>query len=132
MELLGQSFFIEVGMVTIVILTGFSCLTVYTLWRCYINIKVLRYELISFSDWSAITLKQISDSATDAVVNEVLKHKPHLSRSDAEGYVPYDVSGAVRLWEEAIDNTQAGLARNGIKQLNLGDKLFPLSEFYKY
>lgn len=131
MILSGVNFPVEISVTasSILALIGFSL--VYFLFKALVQINVLRYELITLSDWSASTLEEISASATEAIVSEVMAFRTNLSRADAEMYVPEDVVNAVKQWEEACDRMQDSLVRNGIKPLTKEDKQFLLSTFMK-
>ena len=131
-----MGFFETTFLIKINIMTGLGLvfvlgLIIYYQFIAYIKINVLRYELISLSDWSANTIEQISESATEAIVSEVLLYRTNLSRADAIGYVPTDVVNAVKLWEEACDRMQASLVRNGMNPLTAADKQFLLSTHMK-
>ncbi|TRV26116.1 MAG: hypothetical protein EWV88_06870 [Microcystis wesenbergii Mw_MB_S_20031200_S109D] len=131
MEFFKQVLVVELGIATALLLTAFPALLLYALFRSYVKIKILRYELISLSDWSANTIQQIGETASEALVAEVLTFRPHLSRNDAEMFVPNDVSNAIKLWEDECDRIQIRLVRNGIKPLNIEDKQFLLSSLFK-
>jgi hypothetical protein len=131
MEFLAQNVMIEISKVTGFMLVIIFSLLIYLLFSAFIKINILRYELIRLSDWSASKLEEISTSATEAIVSEVLIFRTNLSRADAEMYVPEDVVNAVKEWEEACDRMQASLIRNGMKPLTVEDSQFTLSPYMK-
>lgn len=110
---------------------GIFALLVYALFWSYVKINVLRYELISLSDWSHYTIEQISESAKEAIVQEVQTFRPDINRTRAEMFVPDDVMNAINLWENECDRLQASLVRNGMKPLTTEDKQFLLSSLIK-
>ena len=131
MTLSGQNFSIEINLIVCLVFALLLISLICILFSALVQINVLRYELIKFSDWSASTLEEISGSATEAIVSEVMTFRTNLSRADAERFVPEDVANAVKHWEEACDRMQARLARNGIKPLTTEDKQFLLSNYMK-
>ena len=131
MGFLAQDLLIEISMVTGFILVTVFTLLIYLLFNTFVKINVLRYELIKLSDWSAGTIEGISESATEAIVSEVLTFRTNLSRADAVMYVPEDVLKAVKDWEEVCDRMQASLIRNGMKPLSVEDSQFLLSPYMK-
>jgi hypothetical protein len=131
LDLISQELIIRLSLLTLLISVAFLIFLMYSLFRAYVKIRVLRHELISLSDWSSQTIEEIKESATDAIVSEVLTFRPHLSRDKAEMFVPQYISTSQKLWEQAIDRTQARLVRNGMKPLNSEDKQFLLSSLIK-
>ena len=131
MEFLAQDVLIEISKVTSFVLVTIFTLLIYLLFSAFIKINVLRCELITLSDWSARTLEEISTSATEAIVSELLIFRTNLSRADAETYVPEDVVNTVKEWEAACDRMQASLIRNGMKPLTVEDSQFLLSPYMK-
>jgi molecular chaperone GrpE (heat shock protein) len=133
MNFLKNEVVVNSGTLIMVILffTAMVGLLVYALFSSTKKILVLRHEFIKFSDWSANTLIDVSESATEAIVKEVLNFRPNLSRADAELFVPTTVSNASKEWRNTCDKFQVSLVRNGIEALNSEDVQFILSPHFK-
>jgi hypothetical protein len=130
MVLFGQVIVLSNEDILLVISGILIIFLIFILFKAVTVINVLRYELITFSDWSANKLDIVSCSATEAIVKEVLTFRPHLKREDALGFVPYDVSDAFKEWEKECDRMQNRLKRNGIEVLDNSDKQFLLSPWF--
>lgn len=131
MEFLQQDYVLRISGLWILFLVLVLAVALHFLIRVYIVIKILRYELISLSEWSAQKLNEISESASHAIVTEVRAFRPRLGDHEAKMFIPLAVSDAVKDWEAVCDKTQARLIRNGVKPLNIRDKQFLLSDLMR-
>ena len=104
---------------------------VYGLFRMLIRELVLRHEFIKSSDWFALKIREISESAEHEIIEEVQIRFPDFSLERAKQFVPSNIVNAYREWEVQKEKFQNNLERNGMQRLIQDDKTFMLSNFYR-
>ena len=93
--------------------------------RLYRRQMILRHVFIRSSDWCALKIDEMIDSAAwsimDLVQDRSTQHDQTITDEQARGAIPYTILNAKKEWLSQKEAFQAQLARNGIKPLDLDD-----------
>ena len=110
----------------------------YLLYSLYLKYRTLRCEFIKFSDSMASSLEVLQEDAIWSIkekVKQVLilngKSESDITEEDLNDYVLDSIRNVNEEWSKAIDYATTNMRRNGIKPLNIDDKSWILSNFYK-
>lgn len=113
------------------LLVFLSIVQFYFTRKFYLQTKVLRLEFSMFIRNRGVQIDELSNSATDAIVEQVKCLHPEVSAKGAVDFVPDDVREATRTYWNEVEQVQKVLLRNGIKSLSRRDSQFALSDDFR-
>ncbi len=122
---------LEITLIVLVALLSISFFYVLKQWL------ILRYVFFTSSDWCADKIKEISEDATESIVELVkqiyeLKNTKNIEHDEAIKYVSTSILNANQDWFAQKEKFQTRLERNGQPRLSYDDGWLSLgARWYK-
>jgi hypothetical protein len=122
---------LEITLIVVLTLLSISFFYVLKQWL------ILRYVFFTSSDWCADKIKEISEDATERIVELVrqlyeLKNDKNIEHDEAIKYVSTSIVNANKDWFTQKEKFQTRLEKNGQPRLSYDDGWFSLgARWYK-